>query len=35
MEVDAQKRFNEGLISSREYKILLASAKNADKDAGL
>jgi defect-in-organelle-trafficking protein DotB len=35
MEVDAQKRFNEGVISSREYKILLASAKNADKDAGL
>jgi defect-in-organelle-trafficking protein DotB len=35
MEVDAQKRFNEGMISSREYKILLASAKNADKDAGL
>ncbi|MDX2164155.1 MAG: Dot/Icm type IV secretion system ATPase DotB [Gammaproteobacteria bacterium] len=35
MEVDAQKRFNEGIISSREYKILLASAKNADKDAGL
>ncbi len=35
MEVDAQKRFNEGIISSREYKILLASAKNADKDAGI
>lgn len=35
MEVDAQKRFNEGVISSREYKLLLASAKNADKDAGL
>lgn len=35
MEVDAQKRFKEGVISSREYKVLLASAKNADKDAGL
>lgn len=35
MEVDAHKRFNEGLISKREYKILLAGAKNADKDAGL
>lgn len=35
MEVDAQKKFNDGIISSREYKILLASAKNADKDAGL
>jgi defect-in-organelle-trafficking protein DotB len=35
MEVDAKKRFDEGMISSREYKLLLASAKNADKDAGL
>jgi defect in organelle trafficking protein DotB len=35
MEVDAQKRFNEGIISAREYKMLLASAKTADTDAGL
>lgn len=35
MEVDAHHKFNEGLISKREYKLLLASAKNADKDAGL
>ena len=35
MEVDAHKRFNEGIISKREYKILLAGARNADKDAGI
>lgn len=35
MEVDAQKRFDEGIISARDYKIFLATAKNADKDAGL
>lgn len=35
MEVDAEKRFKEGIISQRDYKLLLASAKNADKDAGL
>jgi defect-in-organelle-trafficking protein DotB len=35
MEVDAQKKFEEGIISAREYKILLAGSKNADKDAGL
>jgi defect-in-organelle-trafficking protein DotB len=35
MEVDAQKRFEEGIISAREYKILLAGSRNADKDAGL
>lgn len=35
MEVDARKRFDEGMISMREYKILLAGSKNADKDAGL
>jgi defect-in-organelle-trafficking protein DotB len=35
MEVDAQKRFNEGVISAREYKLLLASAKTADTEAGL
>lgn len=33
MEVDAQKKFSEGLISARDYKILLASAKNLEKDA--
>jgi len=35
MEVDAQKKFEEGIISAREYKILLAGSRNADKDAGL
>lgn len=35
MEVDAQKRFDEGIISARDYKIFLATGKNADKDAGL
>jgi defect-in-organelle-trafficking protein DotB len=35
MEVDAQKRFDEGIISLRDYKIFQASGKNADKDAGL
>ncbi len=35
MEVDAERRFKEGIISQRDYKLLLASAKNADKDAGL
>lgn len=35
MEVDAQKRFDEGMISARDYKVFLATGKNADKDAGL
>ncbi len=35
MDVDARKRFDEGMISMREYKLLLAGSKNADKDAGL
>lgn len=35
MEVDAQKKFSEGVISAREYKILLASAKSLEKDAAL
>lgn len=35
MDVDARKRFDEGLISMRDYKILLAGSKNADKDAGI
>lgn len=35
MDVDARKRFDEGIISMREYKILLAGSKNADKDAGI
>lgn len=33
MEVDARKKFEEGIISARDYKILLAGSKNADKDA--
>jgi len=35
MEVDAQKKFSEGVISAREYKILLASAKSLEKDAAV
>jgi defect-in-organelle-trafficking protein DotB len=35
MEADAQKKFNEGIISARDYKILLAIAETADKDVGL
>lgn len=35
MLVDAQKKFEEGIISEREFKILAAGAKMADRDAGL
>ncbi len=35
MEVDAKQKFDEGIISAREYKLLLAGSKNADKDAAL
>jgi len=35
MEVDATAKFKEGLISERDYKILLAYSHKADKDAGL
>lgn len=33
MEVDAKKHFEEGVISEREYKILVAGSKKADLDA--
>lgn len=33
MIVDATKRFEEGIISEREFKVLAAGAKSADKDA--
>lgn len=35
MEVDAQRHFESGIISEREYKVAMAGAKNADLDAGL
>ena len=35
MEADARKKFEEGIIAERELKVLLASSRNADKDAGL
>ena len=35
MEMDAARKFEAGIIPEREYRLLLASAKNADKDAGI
>lgn len=35
MAVDAQKKFEAGVISERDYKLLVVSAKRADQDAGL
>ncbi len=35
MAVDAQKRFDEGIISERDYQLILRGVKNADKDAGI
>lgn len=35
MEVDAKRKFDDGLISDREYKLLVTTARNADRDAGL
>lgn len=35
MIVDAQEKFKQGIISEREFKILAAGAKMADRDAGL
>lgn len=35
MVVDAQRKFDEGIISERDYKILVASSMRADQDAGL
>ncbi len=35
MLTDAKKKFAEGIIAEREYKLLAAGARNADRDAGL
>lgn len=35
MFMDAQEKFKQGIISEREFKILAAGAKMADRDAGL
>lgn len=35
MAVDAQRKFEEGIISERDYKLLMVSAKRADQDAGV
>lgn len=35
MLIDAKKKFDAGVISERQYKILCAGAKSADRDAGL
>lgn len=35
MSVDAQKKFDAGIISEREYKILMQVDKRADQDAGV
>jgi defect-in-organelle-trafficking protein DotB len=35
MAMDAQRKFEEGIISERDFKLLMVSAKRADMDAGL
>src|SRR3990167_4780784 len=35
MEVDARAKFEEGIISERDYRVLLTYSQRADKDAGL
>jgi defect-in-organelle-trafficking protein DotB len=35
MIVDAKKKFDEGRISERTYKLMAASSKSADRDAGV
>lgn len=35
MIVDAKKKYDEGILEEREYKILLAQSKMFDKDAGI
>lgn len=35
MIVDAEKKFKAGLISERDYKLLVTSSKRADEDAGV
>ena len=32
---DAEKKYKEGIIPEREYKLIAAGARNADKDAGI
>lgn len=35
MAIDAKKKFDEGIITERDYKLLIASSMKADKDVGL
>jgi len=35
MAVDAEKKYKDGIISEREYKLLMITSKRADQDAGL
>ncbi len=35
MIVDAQKKFDAGIISEREYRLIAAGSKNQDRDAGI
>lgn len=35
MEVDATRKYEEGIIGERDYKILVTSSRNADRDVGL
>ncbi|NNM59800.1 MAG: Dot/Icm type IV secretion system ATPase DotB [Legionellales bacterium] len=35
MIIDAKRKFDEGLLSERDYKLLAVGSANADKDAGL
>jgi hypothetical protein len=35
MEVDAKRKFDAGILPEREYRVIEARAKMADKDAGL
>lgn len=35
MEVDANKRYEQGLISERDHRVLVASSRKADRDAGI
>lgn len=35
MLADAQQKFDEGIIGEREYKLVVAGSKNADRDVGI
>ena len=35
MEVDAKAKFDAGIISEREYHLVVAFGRNADRDSGL